>query len=194
MLFGGVKLKPTESLYCSFLPGYIPEYDHSSFTDSVAKVLRSGSFRDHADADDQPLILWGLTLSVVADVLELIDFDGASKLWTWPTFTPWDMRMIIWLMTYRYRSRKLQELGTTTTTTGSGNSPADTVSGMDNIAYMTSTIPKARTSEAGVAALQLLEGYSSQLQRALIVAICLRMAIGTSLATFFIRKYRRSRL
>ena len=192
MVFRAVKLKPTESLYCSSLPGYIPEDDSpKSFSGSVARILNTAFFGDEgqSDADDQPLLLWGLTLGMIADLLELIDVNGTSKLWNWPTLSPWDIRFTVWLLTYKFRSRKLREL---TTTTGRPGSDEIQIGGLDNTTFTTSTTRRKKASEASVAAMQLLDGYSEQLRRAVLVALFLRFAVGTTFATYLIRKHRKS--
>lgn len=195
MLFGAVKLKPTESLYCSSRPNYIPEENNPvSLSGFVAEALKTGFLGAQSDEDDQPLLLWGLTLGIMADLLELVDMHGSSKLWSWPTFSPWDMRLIIWLMTYKFRSRKLQELTTTTWRPGSRGRNGVTIGGLDATTFTTSQARKPEASVAGVAAMHLLNGYSDQLQRAVLVSLLLRLAVGTTFTAFFVRKYRRSRL
>ena len=194
MVFGAVKLKPTESLYCSSLPGYIPENDNrksvGGFLTSALSTFFLGE-DGQSNADDQPLLLWGLTLGIVADLLELIDLNGTSRLWSWPTLSPWDIRFTVWLLTYKFRSRKLLEL---TTTTGGPGSNEVQIGGLDSTTFITSTTRRSKASEAGAAAMQLLDGYSDQLQRAVLVALLLRFAVGTGIAAYLIRRHRTSRL
>ena len=190
MIFGAVKLKPTESLYCSSLPSYIPENNTPNTLVGTISHMFSTAFLADEDPDEQPLLLWGLTLSILADVLQLIDAKAASKLWSWPTFSPWDIRLTIWLLTYRFRSRKLREL----TSRGEKLSDVQT-GGMDSTTFTTSAgTRKSKTTEAGAAALQLLEGYSEPLRRAVLVALVLRFAVGGGLAAYLIRSRRTSRL
>ncbi|KAK4698023.1 hypothetical protein P7C71_g172, partial [Lecanoromycetidae sp. Uapishka_2] len=195
MLFGSVKLKPTESLYCSFRPDYIPEENTQvSLRASVADSLKASLLGAQSNEDDQPLLLWGLTLGILADLLEVIDMNGTSKLWSWPTLSPWDMRFIIYLMTYKFRSRKLQELTTVTGRSSSDKSHSITVGGLDATTFTASQARKSEASAAGVAAMRLLDGYSDQLQSAIFVSLLLRFAFGTTLAALLVQKYRRSRL
>lgn len=195
MLFGSVKLKPTESLYCSSRPDYIPDDTTPlSVSASVMEAMKIGILGARSDEDDQPLLLWGLTLGILADLLELIDRNGTSKLWSWPTFSPWDMRFIIWLMTYKFRSRKMQELTTITGRPGFDGSDGITIGGLDATTFTSSQARKGKVSPAGVAALHLLDGYSDRLQRAVIVTLLIRLAVGTTLTAFLVRKYQRSRL
>ena len=191
MMFGAVKLKPTESLYCSSIPSYIPE---NKTPDSLAGTIShifNTKFIAEEDPDEQPLLLWGLTLGIIADILQLIDAKAASKLWSWPTFSPWDIRLTIWLLTYRFRSRKTQELA------ARGEKLSDfQTGGMDSTTFTTSagTQRRSKTSEAGAAALQLLDGYSEPLRRAVLVALVLRLAVGGGFAAYLLRRHRTSRL
>jgi len=59
---------------------------------------------------DRPLILWGLTLGVMADFLELLPPHNALQLWTYPTFSSPDVRFIVWLLSFRFRRQKEREL------------------------------------------------------------------------------------
>ncbi len=189
MVFGAVKLKPTESLYCSSLPGYIPEDSTPNSLGGTVGHMFSTAFLADDDPDEQPLLLWGLTLGIIADLLQLIDVKAASKLWRWPTFSPWDIRLSIWLLTYRFKSRKLREL----TIRGEKLNEVQ-IGGMDSTTFTTSTTRSSKASEAGAAALQLLDGYSEPLRRAVIVAFVLRLAVGGSFAAYLIRRHRTSRL
>ena len=140
----------------------------------------------------QIAVRWGLTLGILADLLELIDIKGASNIWSWPTFTPWDIRLVVWLMTYKFRSRKLRDLSTTTGTPASDRSNGITISGLDSTTFTTSQARRSNLSAAGVGALHLLDGYSEYLQRAVLLSLFLRLAVGTTLTAIFIRRYRES--
>ena len=189
MIFGAVKLKPTESLYCSSLPGYIPENNTADSLSGTISHMFSSAFLADDDPDEQPLLLWGLTLGIIADVLQLIDAKAASKLWAWPTLSPWDIRLSVWLLTYRFRSQKMREL----ITRGDKLNDVQT-GGMDSTTFTTSHTQRSKTTEAGAAALQLLDGYSEPLRRAVIVALVLRLAVGGSFAAYLLRRHRTSRL
>lgn len=58
-----------------------------------------------------PLLLWGLTLGVISDFLDLLPPKGnALEMWTYPSFTPLDVRFMIWIMTLKFKNRKRIEL------------------------------------------------------------------------------------
>ncbi|CUS13386.1 unnamed protein product [Tuber aestivum] len=87
MEYSAVRLWPSISVFSSF----------------------SGDFLDGAEAGggswDRPLLLWGLTLGVVTDFLEMLPHGQGAAGWTYPTFTSWDVRGIVWLMTREIRKR-----------------------------------------------------------------------------------------
>ncbi|KZF20729.1 hypothetical protein L228DRAFT_249534 [Xylona heveae TC161] len=163
MVFAAVRLRPTESLYSSRAPGFLPSYDgcdegdtivpgavegrHDSHDETKSQAAARGRavgqisaepptptlstspsralakrpllttlkewwLGDHAGSAnmDRPLLLWGLTLGVLADFLELLPPHDALGLWSYPTFTPWDVRFTIRVMTFFFRRRKQCEL------------------------------------------------------------------------------------
>lgn len=46
----------------------------------------------------------------MSDFLDLIPPHNALELWSYPTFTPLDVRFTVWLLTYRFKNRKRAEL------------------------------------------------------------------------------------
>lgn len=183
LVFGAVQLKPTETLYSNrILEG---DLTSTSFGSRVANVLK----RNQSDPDEQPLLLWGLTLGIMGDLLELIDRPATSKLWSWPTFSPWDIRIVIWLLNRRFQSRKIREL-TITSTPGTPQTDDIRIDGLDNTTYSTSVKRQMKGSEAGIAGMMLLAGYTDRLRGAVVVALLMRLAFGTALSTYWIRRYR----
>ena len=189
MLFGGIRLLPTESLYCSSTDGFIPETKSPTTWVESANHMISNAFTGgrtlHVD-HDRPLILWGLTMGITADFLEMLDVHGTSKLWFWPTFSPPDIFLVTRLLTHRFRTQKLRQL---TSKTG----PNDVrVSGFDALTLTTSTMRRqSKGSESGVAGGLLLEGYFDRLFRALYVAILARCGFCAALIIYVVRRYRR---
>ena len=186
LVFSAVKLKPSESLYSRPIPEAATEDQSPTlFRTIVTSMLNA----DRSDTDDQPLLLWGLTLGVMADLLELLDRPATSKLWSWPTFSPWDIRAVVWLLNRRFQSRKIREIRTVDS---SGAEECDNVQigGLDNTTYSTSVKRQSKGSEAGVAGMTLLAGYMDRLRGAVIVALFLRGLLGTAFASYMIRKFR----
>ena len=191
MLFGGIRLKPTESLYCSSSNGFIPESRSPTTLMGSANHMISIAFvggrTRHVD-DDRSLILWGLTMGIIADFLEMLDVHGTSTLWFWPTFSPPDIRAMVWLLTSRFRSQKLREV---TANTGRPGPNDVRVSGVDGTVFTTSVMRHGKGSESGIAGGLLLEGYFDRLFKALYVALFARFGFCLALVVFIVRRYRR---
>ncbi|KEQ99268.1 hypothetical protein AUEXF2481DRAFT_36584 [Aureobasidium subglaciale EXF-2481] len=112
MEFSAIELLPAESVYCQEPPTDDSKKSESS-TLGMA-MQRLWNFVDPPELQpppqQQPLILWGLTLGVVADLLDLLPPHNALELWSYPTFTMPDVRLIIWLSTYKFRKSKRLQL------------------------------------------------------------------------------------
>ncbi|CAD0092715.1 unnamed protein product [Aureobasidium vineae] len=108
MEFSAIQLLPTESLYCHESPTDDSNRHNSAPPRNVLKRLLGLTHPPTLPPPPQhrPLILWGLTLGVVADFLDLLPPHNALELWTYPTFTMPDVRLVIWLTTYRFREAK----------------------------------------------------------------------------------------
>ena len=186
MLFGGIKLQPTESLHCPSTSGFIPEIRRpATWMESASHVIRNAMAggRSQHSGDDRSLILWGLTMGITADFLEMLDLHGTSKLWYWPTFSPIDIQAIAWLLTYRFRTQKLREVSAKTERNDIR------VSGLDALTVTTSR--QSKGSESGIAGGFLLEGYFDRLFRALYVALFARFGLCLACVAFVVRRYRR---
>lgn len=122
MMFAAIDLLPTESLHSAETPApdsasqlqnnrHIPSTYYSHLQALSSRLYRSDIFNQFPPLPKEgPLLLWGLTLGVVSDFLDLIPPNNALELWTYPTFTPIDVRFIVWLLTYRFKNRKRAEL------------------------------------------------------------------------------------
>ncbi|GAB7354802.1 hypothetical protein MBLNU459_g5194t1 [Dothideomycetes sp. NU459] len=109
MEFAAIRLLPSESVYC-----------HASPAEQSGKSELAGFYNDPSmlrkilernkplpDEHNKPLLLWGLTLGIMADFLDLLPPYNALQLWTYPTFTPWDVRLAIWATTYKFKKRRM---------------------------------------------------------------------------------------
>jgi 8-oxo-dGTP pyrophosphatase MutT (NUDIX family) len=109
MEFSAIQLLPTESLYCHESP--IDDANIGLPRRIIEKlVYLFDPPIEPLPPQRQPLILWGLTLGVVADFLDLLPPHNALELWTYPTFTMSDIRAVIWLTTYNFRRNKRLQL------------------------------------------------------------------------------------
>lgn len=142
MMFAAINLLPTESLHSAETPApdtgvqlqdnrHIQEPFPFSILGLRNLLSQLTNPYPNPPKQDSPLLLWGLTLGVISDFLDLIPPHNALELWTYPTFSPLDVRFIVWLMTYRFKQRKRAELqagtavpscSSSTSTTGTNTS------------------------------------------------------------------------
>ncbi|CAK3974536.1 nudix family hydrolase like [Lecanosticta acicola] len=119
MQFAAIHLQPTESLHSEESPAEHALQDNrfarldarDEAENLISRIRRSDLFNQYPlPKKEGPLLLWGLTLGVVSDFLDLIPPHNALELWSYPTFTPLDVRFTVWLLTYRFKNRKRAEL------------------------------------------------------------------------------------
>ncbi|KAI9724670.1 MAG: hypothetical protein M1828_003539 [Chrysothrix sp. TS-e1954] len=112
MVFCAVRLLPSESSYSSSPSTFAPDPDVPASDGVLVSALDSlDIWRSKWLISDPPLHLWGLTLGVIADLLDLLPPHNALTLWDLPTFSTWDNRFIIWLLSYKFRMRTAKEMG-----------------------------------------------------------------------------------
>ncbi|PIA99224.1 hypotheticalsprotein [Cercospora beticola] len=120
MIFAAINLEPTESLHSVESPSSdvtLQDNRYAQLTTKdklslfVNRIWRADIFNQFpVPKKEGPLLLWGLTLGVIQDFLDLMPPHNALTLWTYPTFTPLDVRLWVWLLTYRFKNRKRVEL------------------------------------------------------------------------------------
>ncbi|OTA30428.1 hypothetical protein BTJ68_11051 [Hortaea werneckii EXF-2000] len=137
MMFAAINLLPTESLHSAETPAPdtgVQLQDNRHVQEpppfSISGLRNLFSQLTNPDPNppkqDSPLLLWGLTLGVISDFLDLIPPHNALELWTYPTFSPLDVRFVVWLMTYRFKQRKRAELQAGTAVPSSSTSSSST--------------------------------------------------------------------
>nr|POE84619.1 uncharacterized protein c14c4.10c [Quercus suber] len=138
MMFAAINLLPTESLHSAETPApdatiqlqdnrHLPSTPYRRLRYTLSRVYRSDVFDQFpVPPREGPLLLWGLTLGVISDFLDLLPPHNALTLWTYPTFTPLDVRFTVWLLTYNFKQRKRVELqsGTVPSENGGFHRPA----------------------------------------------------------------------
>ncbi|KAJ5726549.1 uncharacterized protein N7483_007906 [Penicillium malachiteum] len=108
MQFSAVRLLPAETQRCCTVPGVIPD---ETSRPSLIHRLKSWCLSGQAESSeaDRPLLLWGLTLGILADFLDMLPPNNAVQMWKYPTFTVPDLRFIVSVLTYNLRKKnKLQ--------------------------------------------------------------------------------------
>ncbi|MCJ1384953.1 hypothetical protein MMC17_008071 [Xylographa soralifera] len=206
MLFAAVRLIPSESIYCSSVPGFIPLHTTISLSTFVEEAIVPLLSRDVTSSSkyDRPLLLWGLTHGIMTDFLDLLPTSNTFKLWTWPTFSPWDLRIIVWLMTYRLHSRKVQELEFK-----GPQSPTIIEEGLDTLGVQKtrwqphgvhmdglglggSQRASNQAASAGTIG-HLLEGHYDLMRRAVVVTLMMRLGFGAGVLALVLRRIRSRR-
>ncbi|KAF4261940.1 hypothetical protein KXW98_003240 [Aspergillus fumigatus] len=105
MEFAAIQLQPSESLNCTTTPNLDTITNQSS--PSIFQRWKTCFSTAASVGSTRPLHLWGLSLGILADFLDMLPPHTAVRLWKYPTFTSLDLRFIISLLTYRLRKRNI---------------------------------------------------------------------------------------
>ena len=204
MLFAAVRLQPSESNYCTSIPEYMkdemPVIEDESL--NISAPLSQTMLRKTLRWTGEPLLLWGLTLGVMGDFLDLFPLESPLRVWVYPTFTALDVRFILWLMSYRYRRNTQQHLEDKYQAAGvparSGHSmlpsplvsydgQVDGASDLDQGRwYGRLTVDKRGSRNDAIG--QLLKGYFDQVKQAVIVSMIGRLLLILTLSWIGTRK------
>ena len=205
MMFAAIRLVPSNSTHCSTIPDFVPAF--SAPPKGTASHLTDLLFGEDRSDGKPPLLLWGLTLGVVSDFLEHIPPHNALELWTYPTFTSWDVRFVMWVMSYRFRSQKSLEMSSvatpSSTTAGEQDLPGFGSEAMGPI-FAEGEQSEDKPGEVGIAGLgvgrgwgqtgrakmvargaavnSMLEGYYPIVRKAVATALAVRVGVVTLLA------------
>ena len=150
-------------------------------TERLSLTLRSLTRRQNPSASgviSGPYPLWGLTLGIVADLLhQLSSFSSTtststdtSSLWSWPTFSHWDIRFILWLLTYRIRRREDTGLATR----DHDAEPRRAAAAQTEIKGIDGTTSAVSAWRPSPAAAQLPDEYFRLMRTAVVYALLLR--------------------
>ncbi|KAK6393202.1 hypothetical protein LTR81_026497 [Elasticomyces elasticus] len=234
MSFAAISLLLTESLHSAKTPApdtklqdtrHLPPTYVSSAKALASRVWRADmSNQFPAQPPEGPLLLWSLTLGVVADFLDLLPPHTALELWTYPTFAPLDVRFWVWLFTYRFKERKRVELYAGSSVMMSrpsfGGASESLASSSDGkLEGMADGEVKARTDETGLhglgtgsgvgvggmggdarvrgrkaAVVTMLEGYYDIVRRAVGVALVGRATVLAVVLWIVLRRWRARRV
>lgn len=191
MEFSAIKLIPTESLYCSpgsdLLSGSSPRESVSLFGRLGKLVLNEDSPSEKA----RVLILWGLTLGVMADFLEMLPPHNAVELWKHPTFTAPDLRLLVSILTYSMRQRNAQKAKNVKRPSETAADDTTIALNPDESAAGNSDIDKDSAGEHQHAIGILLQGYYDRLRVAIVVFAVWRLLAGSVGSYYLFRWIRR---
>lgn len=206
MMLSAVKLVPSESVFASSAPGFIPIEGESAFTG-----LAEGAFgipsSNQGLAHLQPLMLWGLTLGVLADFLDMLPPYNAIRLWNYPTFTPPDLRLFVWIFTYSMRKKNAHDLNAGTWPYKRRRRASQTAMDVTSHAVaVTEAEPITLEGQNAVGiegsgvgsnpkdhVARLLEGYYSRMNWAIAAFLIYRTAIGSVALYHLYQMWRRRR-
>lgn len=187
LTFSATVLMPSESLFCTSVAAFIPEAHARSLYSRGVNGLSSLLYPYQAPQIGGPNILWGLTLGIVAEFLHGIDSEATSTLCSWPTFSHWDIRLVLWILTYRLRRNHARECGQQASKNES-ESPALSVNGIDNTTFATSR------RKPGLPAAHFPDEYFRLMRKAVVSALVIRANVFAALAVMAILRFRRQSL
>ena len=182
MLFSAVKLVPTETVFCPDSPGFGPELTPpppqtklqslaaipATLTQYTKSLLTLSS--PATSSTDRPLLLWGLTLGVIADFLELLPPHDALSLWTYPTFSAPDVRLAIWGLSYRFRTEKARKLAEARRRTGSAGADGDG-SGMAEIEVGMDSVPLPQGRRLSRSIMEAAERVAEEAEPSVVIGV-----------------------
>lgn len=191
MRFSAVRLIPSESVYCSSTEEFFPsEVTDNAVRSSLREKLFKRYIGDHSSTSNKtsPLLLWGLTLGVLADFLDLLPPHNAVQLWSYPTFTTWDARFFIAILTAGIKKRnKTRLLARNQTAIDSDTEAIAPSKGSDKDITKSKTGNDSKAYAVGV----MLDGYYDKLKTAAWITGASRFLASLTLIIYIIRRFKR---
>ena len=117
-------------------------------------------------------------------------------MWDWPTLSPWDIRAVVWIFTYRFRAQKLDSLAHRMGATVASRDAHERleVGSLDTQAFTVPDVLQKNKQNSLDIVGDMLDGYFDQLRKAVWIAFALRLGMSTLLTTILLRRYYRTRL
>ncbi|KAF2672306.1 hypothetical protein BT63DRAFT_370174 [Microthyrium microscopicum] len=112
MMFAAIRLYPSESKFATETEEYSERLQPLEALGSNLTIPLTSARRSLQSVDDTgaTLLLWGLTLGVVGDFIDMIPPFDIMQTWIYPSWTALDMRFCLWILSYNYRKTKDIEL------------------------------------------------------------------------------------
>lgn len=203
MTFSAISLVPSESTYASSIAGFVPEEKPKALDWVPGQYGVAESSQNLAH--QQPLLLWGLTLGVLADFLDMLPPYNAVALWVYPTFTVPDLRFLVWVFTRNLRKSNAGDLSSGTwpsNTAADSQTQAVTVTADEPTRLVNQQHDEREKNTVGISGLgvgsrtndalsRLLVGYYDRINVALAVFFAYRIASGTAAAVWLYRLWKR---
>ena len=207
MVFSAVQLLPSETVYASSIEDFIPPNQESRAAELLLGALPlPAEAARHRLAFQKPLLLWGLTLGILADLLDVLPPYNAVRLWRYPTFTPIDLRALMWLFTRNLRKNNAGELSAGTWPAYANRTAMDASTqalAVTEAEPLRLAQPGMKYSnEVGIGGLgvgstpkdavgRLLAGYYERVNYAIIFFVMYRMALGSTVGYWLFKLWRR---
>lgn len=218
MQFSAVRLVPAESIHCTSIEGFVPESGGAGASTGLLNRFKSWCLSNQADSGEpnRPLLLWGLTLGILADFLDMLPPHTTVQQWKYPTFTAPDLRLIVSILTYNLRKRNARMVKSGARP-GPGPAPNETALDAETAALPVTSQPSKHhhdDNEVGIGGLGvgryygpsdrapdgtsyavgiMLRGYYQRLRVAIYVFLAWRLTLGSA-AAFTAWKLIRRRL
>jgi hypothetical protein len=218
MMFSAIKLVPSESVYASSIPGFIPTEGGDAHRPISGWAQQPYGVPDSSRslAYQQPILLWGLTLGVLADLLDQLPPYNAVALWKYPNFTVPDLRLLVYLCT-RSTRKNTADIGAYSSGSWPNPTAMDATSQAEPVVTpppLTETEPMKVADEnmerhrVGIGGLgvgsdprhavgRLMKGYYDRVNVAIVIFLAYRTIATTGLVIWlykFLKNRRKARL
>jgi hypothetical protein len=186
MQFSAIELTPSESLFCSSTAEFFTQ-EQPPKQNLPTQLYNWCTGNNSGLIEKRPLLLWGLTLGMVADFLDQLPPYNAVELWSYPTFTSWDVQLVIYFMSRSLKRRNEAKLGVSQTAMDSetqavatGDDPLFVGEQRDQMKAPAKGKNRTRSYAVGV----MLEGYYDIARRGVWIAASARVMVVAILAYF----------
>lgn len=193
MIFAAVRLHPAESKFATEIAEYAGTREKAEARGSniTAPLMLARKKLAKTEDSGATLLLWGLTLGVVGDFLDMIPPYDTLQTWMYPTFTPIDLRFWLWLLSYNFRKRKEQEIVANNLTTDiKAPSTQDFLVEVYGTQRYYGRLRMDVRGPRNKAAATLLPGYVAFIRRAALIAGIVRATSAVALAIFVAKRLR----
>ena len=189
LVFSSTQLTPSETLHCSSAPGFIPNSTPvqtppiNNILSHLAALLgfSFASSQTPRPGTSGPYPLWGLTLGILSDILHPLDPAATLTLWSWPTFSHYDIRLILWLLTCKLRNASESTKGRSR---NGGATPSKMMKGMDS-----TTSAVSHWQQPSLAAAHMPDEYFRLMRRAVVWAFVVRASVLVGVVGVVVAQY-----
>jgi 8-oxo-dGTP pyrophosphatase MutT (NUDIX family) len=198
LLFAAVRLRPSESKFTTELREYLPESPATSVktTNMTIPIAFARARLPLMEDTGATLLLWGLTLGLTGDFLDMLPPHDVVPTWLYPTFTRWDIRLSIWIVSWNFRRQKQKALDAkhalVAAELGESEQGNLWVEANGKKRYVGRIRADARGPRAK-SQTELLPDYRPIMHRAVLLALGVRFGVIALLISWFYRRSKRAR-